>query len=158
MLRLTHWALQQRRPALVTHLLVDADDAPPASASASASGGGGGGGAGLPRWCHLLPVSSVYLGRALLGADGADLQDLARGGRLAFASARYCHAAAAAAAAAAATPGSAAAVAQMAEFLCKCGARRTVALAAFTRDVGPAELTAYMGGKVTPPPPPSPPQ
>jgi len=113
-------------------------------------------------------VSSVYLGRALLGADGADLQDLARGGRLAFASARYCHAAAAPAgttAASAAAPASAsasaAAVAQMAEFLCKCGARRTVALAAFTRDVGPAELTTYMGGKVAPlpsPPPPPPPQ
>ena len=156
-LRLFHWALQQRRPALVTHLLVDVDE-PAATTfgttSATASG------SGLGR-CVLAPVFSVYLGRALLGADGADLEDLSRcggggGGRLAFASARYASQPTGTptpTASASAATAAAAHAAQVADFLCKCGARRAVALTAATREMTGAEVEAYLGGKVTHPAP-----
>ena len=117
-LKLFHFALQQRRPALITHLLVDVGEAK----------------------CCLLPAQSVYLGRELLGVDGADLMELSRccrGRALAFVSAKY---------AVHCLPLSVSAL--LGDFVFQCGARKTMAIKASCRDITSAELTTFFNGQM----------
>ena len=128
--------------------------------------------------CYLLPVDRVYLGRWVNGQDGTDLEDLVRWtspspgaapgarsslspgagvganrgatSRLPFVSSRYANIATSSSSTTSSTQSSNNNNYMLMDFFTKCGARKTIALTATTRNITTDELTSSpsFGGKM----------
>ena len=150
-LKLFQFAHQTRRHHYVTHLLVDVTT----NDNHHHHNNGDSTSSVITPQCYLLPADGVYLGRWVNGQEGADLEDLAsccpgpspsRGvtSRLPFVSTRYANVVLSASSSTTTTNQI------LTEFFTKCGARKTIALIASTRNITPEELTSTssFGGKM----------
>ena len=156
-LKLFQFAHQTRRHHYVTHLLVDVTT----NDNHHHHNNGDSTSSVITPQCYLLPADGVYLGRWVNGHEGADLEDLAscsgpspsRGAksRLPFVSLRYANVVSSSSASSSASSSTTTTTNQMlTEFFTKCGARKTIALIASTRNITTEELTSTssFGGKM----------